>query len=109
VSRSRSASLKPGEKVLATNTKTGRTSAEPVAAVLLHHDIDRHNLKVKTASGTAVIHTTSKHLFCDLTRHRWVWASRLRHGDLQVPITLSLPLTWCLLLGQARAPRCRRL
>ena len=33
--------LKPGDKVLATNTKTGKTQAEPVTAVLVHHDTDR--------------------------------------------------------------------
>jgi hypothetical protein len=31
------ASLRPGEKALATNTRTGKTRAEPVAAVLVHH------------------------------------------------------------------------
>jgi hypothetical protein len=33
------ASLKPGDMVLAISTKTGKTSAEPVTAVLLHHDL----------------------------------------------------------------------
>ena len=32
--------LKPGDKVLATNTRTGKTQAEPVAAVLVHYDKD---------------------------------------------------------------------
>ena len=43
--------LKPGEKVLATNTKTGKTSAETVTAVLVHHDTDLYDLTVRT--GTA--------------------------------------------------------
>jgi hypothetical protein len=61
------ASLKPGDKVLATNTKTGKTSAETVTAVLLEHDNDLYNLTIDTAHGrTAVIHTTARHLFWNL-------------------------------------------
>ena len=73
--------LKPGDKVLATNTNTGRTSAEPVALVLLHHDTDRYDLKIRAGRRAAVIDTTRRHLFWDLTRHRWVQADRLHLGD----------------------------
>ncbi len=55
--------LKPGDKVLATNVKTGKTSAEPVTAVLVHHDTDLYDLTVSTARGSVVILTTSSHLF----------------------------------------------
>ena len=48
-------SLKPGEKVLATNTKTGTTQAEAVAAVLVRHDTDLYDLRVKAGNRTAVI------------------------------------------------------
>src|ERR1019366_6972906 len=41
------AQLKPGDKVLATNTRTGKTKAEPVAAVLVHHDTDLYDLEVR--------------------------------------------------------------
>src|SRR5262249_17987902 len=61
------ASLKVGDKVLATNTKTGKTSPETVTAVLVNHDHNLFDLKVKTAHGTAVIHTTSNHPFWDLS------------------------------------------
>jgi RHS repeat-associated protein len=74
-------SLKPGDKVLATNTKTGKTSPEAVAAVLVNHDTDLYDLKVKTAKGTAVIHTTSNHPFWDPAAHRWVQAGKLRPGE----------------------------
>jgi hypothetical protein len=74
------ASLKPGDKVLATNVKTGKTSAEPVTAVLVHHDTNRYNLRVKTAQGTTVIDTTRTHLFWDQHTHRWVKASALKYG-----------------------------
>ena len=75
------ASLKVGDKVLATNVRTGKTQAEPVAAVLVHHDTNRYDLRVKTARGTSVIHTTSNHLFFDQTRGQWVKAIALRRGD----------------------------
>jgi len=73
--------LKAGDKVLATNVKTGKTSAEPVAAVLVHHDTDRYDLTIRTGSGTAVIQTTSRHLFWDATSDRWVKAVALGNGD----------------------------
>ncbi|HEX5293244.1 MAG TPA: Hint domain-containing protein, partial [Streptosporangiaceae bacterium] len=55
--------VRPGDKVLATNTKSGKTSAEPVAAVLVRHDSDLYDLRVATGHGTAVIDTTRNHLF----------------------------------------------
>jgi hypothetical protein len=72
--------LKTGDKVLATSTKTGKTTAETVSAVLVHHDTNRYNLTVKTVHGTAVIDTTSNHLFWDATTHRWVKAAALKYG-----------------------------
>jgi RHS repeat-associated protein len=75
------ASLKPGDKVLATNTKTGKTQAEPVTAVLINHDTDLYDLQVKSVQGTAVIATTSRHLFWDQTAQRWATAASLRQGD----------------------------
>lgn len=75
------ATLKPGDKVLATNVKTGKTQAEPVSAVLLHHDTNLYNLKIRTGHRRAVIHTTRNHRFWDLTRDSWVKAGKLKHGD----------------------------
>jgi len=74
-------SLKPGDKVLATNTKTGKTSAETVAAVEVNHDHDLYNLKVKTRHGVQVIHTTASHLFWDPALKRWTPAAKLREGE----------------------------
>jgi RHS repeat-associated protein len=71
--------LKRGDKVLATNTRTGKTTAKRVGAVLVHHDTNRYNLKVKTAHGIAVIHTTRNHLFWDPAAGRWAKAASLRH------------------------------
>jgi Pretoxin HINT domain len=72
--------LKAGQKVLATSTKTGKTRAIPVAAVLVHHDTDRYNLTVRAGRSSAVIHTTRNHLFWDPASHRWVKAAALRYG-----------------------------
>jgi hypothetical protein len=73
--------LKAGDKVLATNTKTGKTQAETVAAVLVHHDTNLYDLTVKTAHGVAVIDTTTTHLFWDHYLHHWVTANKLSKGE----------------------------
>jgi hypothetical protein len=76
--------LRAGDKVLATNTKTGKTQPETVTAVLVHHDTDLYDLKVRNHGKTAVIDTTSNHLFwVPATRGdsgRWVKAGALRYG-----------------------------
>ena len=73
--------LKTGMKVLATNTKTGKTQPETITAVLVHHDTDLYDLTVRTGHPTAVIHTTRNHLFWDVTQGTWVKAAALNHGD----------------------------
>jgi hypothetical protein len=75
------ASLAPGAKVLATNVKTGKTSAETVRAVMVKQDTDRYNLTIEVEHRPAVIDTTRNHLFYDLTRRQWMKASQLGHGD----------------------------
>ena len=78
--------LKPGDQVLATNTKTGKTSPETVAAVLVHHDTDLYNLTIRSNGRTEVIHTTSNHLFWDPYPHYWVSANKLSKGEhLETP------------------------
>ena len=62
-------SLKPGDKVTARDTKTGKDQTETVTAVQVHHDTDLYNLRVKTAHATQVIHTTSSHPFYDPYLH----------------------------------------
>jgi hypothetical protein len=80
------AALKPGDKILATNTKTGKTTAEPITAVLTHHDTNLYNLTVKTAHGTAIIDTTTNHLPWAPAARQWVQAATLGHGThLQAP------------------------
>jgi RHS repeat-associated protein len=75
------ATLKPGDAVLATNTKTGKTSLETVTAVEVHHDTDLYDLHVKTGHGVAVLHTTSNHLFWDPVARAWVKAGDLKPGE----------------------------
>jgi len=72
--------LRRGQKVLATNTRIGKTTGETVTAVLVHHDTDLYDLGVKTAHGTAIIHTTSSHLFWDPASGRWAKAGSLKYG-----------------------------
>jgi RHS repeat-associated protein len=74
------ADLHPGDKVLTTNTHTGKTDAETVAAVLVHHDTDLYDLAVKTSYGSAIIHTTAHHLFWSQTTHAWIQAAELKPG-----------------------------
>jgi hypothetical protein len=74
-------SLKPGDKVLATNTTTGKTSPETVYAVEVNHDTDLYNLRVKTSHGITVIHTTSNHLFwVPYLDYGWIPAKYLKSG-----------------------------
>jgi RHS repeat-associated protein len=72
--------LKVGQKVLATDTKSGKNQAETIAAVLVHDDHDLYDLKVRTSGRTAVIGTTSSHLFWDQASRRWVKAGALKYG-----------------------------
>jgi hypothetical protein len=75
--------LTPGQKVLATNTRTGKNQAEKVTAILVHYDRDLFDLKVRSLGRTSVIDTTSNHLFWVPgagDRGRWVRAAALRHG-----------------------------
>ena len=75
------ATLKPGDKVQATNTTTGKTSPETVAAVEVHHDTNLYNLNVKTPHGVQVIHTTANHLFWDPHLKQWIAAAKLKKGE----------------------------
>jgi hypothetical protein len=47
---------------------------------LVHHDRDLYDLKVRAAGRTAVIDTTSSHLFWASDSRRWVKAAALKYG-----------------------------
>jgi YD repeat-containing protein len=70
-----------GDMVKATDVQSGRTSAEVVTALLVHRDADRYDLLVRTASGTAVIQTTSSHLFWDPYLDQFIPADHLKKGE----------------------------
>jgi RHS repeat-associated protein len=77
-------SLTVGKKVLATNTKTGKTGAQAVTAVMLHYDTDLYDLKVRAHGKTTIIDTTSNHLFWVPGGRgqagQWVKAGALKYG-----------------------------
>ncbi|SHI10788.1 intein C-terminal splicing region/RHS repeat-associated core domain-containing protein [Streptomyces sp. 3214.6] len=75
------AEVRIGDKVIATDPKTGKSSPREVTAELLHRDNDLIDLQVRGPEGKAVtIHTTSHHPFWDDTTHSWVEAGRLTPG-----------------------------
>jgi hypothetical protein len=74
-------SLKPGDKVLASNVRTGKDQAEMVTAVLVNHDADLYDLTIKTSQGSSVIHTTASHQFWEPHLRQWVPANKLRKGE----------------------------
>ncbi|WP_327313220.1 polymorphic toxin-type HINT domain-containing protein [Streptomyces sp. NBC_01235] len=70
-----------GDKVVATDPKTGKRGPRAVTAELLNRDNDLVDLEVRGPDGKAVtIHTTSHHPFWDDTVHTWVEAGRLTPG-----------------------------
>jgi Pretoxin HINT domain len=78
--------IKPGDKVLATDTATGKTSPEPVLAVIRGHKTEQLvaltiRAKVHGHWRSGTITATAGHLIYDLTRHTWVTASQLRPGE----------------------------
>jgi RHS repeat-associated protein len=73
--------LKPGDKVLATNTKTGKNEVKTVEAVLVHYDKNQYDLRVKSHGHAEVIHTTSTHLFWDPATRTWDQAASLQVGQ----------------------------
>ena len=74
-------SLKPGDKVQARDTATGKNQPETVTAVEVHHDTNLYDLKIKTPHGVQVIHTTANHLFWDPYLHYWVPTNKLSNGE----------------------------
>jgi RHS repeat-associated protein len=79
-------SIKPGDYVKATNPVTGKTTAEPVLAVIKGHKKETFTkVTITTEDGrhptTENITATTGHPVYDLTRRAWVQAGHLRLGD----------------------------
>jgi hypothetical protein len=73
--------LRVGQKVLALDTRTGKNEPQPVAAVLVNHDTDLYELRVKAGRGTEVIDTTSNHPFWDPYLDKFIPANHLKTGE----------------------------
>lgn len=73
--------VKVGDKVEATNPKSGKTTAQTVTAVWVNHDTDLMDVSVTVGGKTSTIQATQHHLFWDATRHSWVEADQLVSGD----------------------------
>lgn len=108
------AELKAGDRVWSTDPETGRTSGQPVQAVLIDHDTDLLDLTITNPADVAsVVHTTAKHPFYSTARTQtsssavselaattskvqrsgaeWVDAKDLRPGDqLATPFSDSV-------------------
>jgi len=74
--------IKIGDKVLATNPKTGVTVAETVTATNIHDDSDLMDVVVRSIQGEQTIHATDRHPFWDETTNTWTLAENLHSGDL---------------------------
>jgi hypothetical protein len=73
--------IKVGDRVLASDPGTGRTTGEPVTHVLRHRDVALTDVQVVHRDGTTgTIHTTEAHPFWSVTRGAWVDASDLAAG-----------------------------
>jgi hypothetical protein len=73
--------IEVGDKVEATDTTTGKTTAQAVAKVWINHDTDLMDVTVKAGGTTATIQATQHHLFWDTSRRSWVEADQLAAGD----------------------------
>jgi hypothetical protein len=72
------ADIRVGDKVLATDPRTGVTGAEPVTA--LHENLDTDFADV-TINGDQAVRTTQHHPFWNATTQSWTDAGDLRPGD----------------------------
>ncbi|MCO5993662.1 polymorphic toxin-type HINT domain-containing protein [Actinoallomurus rhizosphaericola] len=79
--------VKVGDKVIATDPRSGRTAAEPVLALIVGkgpHDLVDITIKEHHRSGH--LYATAHHPFWNATRGRWTYAT-----DLEVGTRLRLP------------------
>ncbi|WP_107431010.1 polymorphic toxin-type HINT domain-containing protein [Streptomyces lydicus] len=73
--------VKTGDKVIATDPKTGKTSTRPVVATIITKN-DKHftDLTVQTPSGDSSIIATDTHPFWSVDKKKWINAGDLRPG-----------------------------
>ncbi|SDG85032.1 intein C-terminal splicing region/intein N-terminal splicing region/RHS repeat-associated core domain-containing protein [Lentzea fradiae] len=76
--------VRPGDTVVATDEKTGRSAAQQVYyAIRTDHDKSFVDVTVRSEDGsTSTITATDNHPFWSVTAGRWADAGELRTGDL---------------------------
>jgi hypothetical protein len=74
-------SIHVGDRVLATNVITGKSSAKTVQKLWVNHDTDLMDVTVTSHGTSSVIHATQHHLFWDELTKTCVEADRLHTGD----------------------------
>lgn len=79
--------IKTGDKVIATDPKTGRTTTREVVATIITQD-DKHftDITVKTPAGPSSVIATDTHPFWSTDQKKWINA-----GDLRPGTTLRTP------------------
>ena len=74
--------INPGDQVIATNPRTGKSVVATVSRVFRHHDSHLDDIFVAGADRRlGVIHGTAGHPFWDQTDDAWVKSARLQPGD----------------------------
>ncbi|MFJ9854995.1 polymorphic toxin-type HINT domain-containing protein [Streptomyces sp. NPDC101150] len=79
--------VKIGDKVVATDPKSGKTTTRRVVAAIVTKD-DKHftDLTIKTPTGKSSIISTDTHPFWSVDKKRWINAGDLRPGtELRTP------------------------
>ena len=70
--------LKAGDRIVTTNTQSGKQRVQPVQALLMNYDSDLLDLVLVNGAGKrSLLHTTGKHPIWDESTHAWVGARRL--------------------------------
>ncbi|MFB6556588.1 polymorphic toxin-type HINT domain-containing protein, partial [Streptomyces sp. NPDC056405] len=85
--RKRIEDIKTGDKVIATDPETGKTTTRAVVATIVTKD-DKHftDLTVQTPSGDSSIIATDTHPFWSVDKKKWINAGDLRPGaELRTP------------------------
>ena len=69
--------VKVGDRVLATDTATGKTTARTVQAVMVNRDSNLYDITIKTPHGLQEVHTTTNHPIWSDTSHAWIPAAEV--------------------------------
>jgi hypothetical protein len=97
--------IKIGDKVLAADPKTGKTTAEPVVATIIgqgQKDLVRITIATEDRK-TGVVIATANHAFWSASTHTWTEAAALQQGDrLQTPTGKTAKVLWTLRYTQTQ-------